>query len=112
MRVTQEIQEMVEAAAFSYQPEEYDGQVLLLLASDRPPYENFLPGWQAVVPRSLHTQYVPGHHTELIEEPNVQRVADAIASHLTSTADERSLFCNTQPPESIDLRQTSKLSGI
>ena len=42
---------MIEAAALAYQPEKYEGKVLLLLASDRPPHVNFLPGWQAVVPR-------------------------------------------------------------
>ena len=91
MRVTQGIiQKMVEDAAFAYQPEKYEGNVLLLLASDRPPNENFLLGWQAVVPRSLHAQYVSGHHTELIEEPNVQSVADAIVFHLKSTTERKS----------------------
>jgi thioesterase domain-containing protein len=83
-------QEMIEAAASAYQPEKYDGKVLLLLASDRPPHVNFLPGWQSVVPRNLHTQYVHGHHSELTEAPNVQSVADAIVSHLMSTSDDMS----------------------
>lgn len=85
------IQEMVEDAAFVYQPEKYEGKVLLLLASDRPPHENFVRRWQAIVSGNLHVQYVPGHHTELVEEPNVRSVADAIVSHLTSSKGEQSL---------------------
>jgi thioesterase domain-containing protein len=90
MRVTQEL---IEAASRGYQPEKYEGKVLLLLASDRPPHRNFLPGWQAVVPRNLHTHYVDGHHRELEKTQNMQSVADAIVSHLISTIDGNSLSC-------------------
>jgi thioesterase domain-containing protein/acyl carrier protein len=80
-------QDMIEAAARAYQPEKYEGKVLLILASDRPPHVNLLPGWQAVVPLSLHTHYVDGHHAELLHKDNVQSVAGAILSHLISTTD-------------------------
>ena len=78
---------MLNAAVLAYQPEKYEGKVLLLLASDRPPHVNLLPGWQAVVPLSLHTHYVDGHHAELLHKDNVQSVAGAILSHLISTTD-------------------------
>jgi thioesterase domain-containing protein/acyl carrier protein len=79
MRVAQD---MIEAAALAYQPETYEGKVLLLLASDHP--LNLLPGWQAVVPRNLHTQYVDGYHRDLLDTRNLRIVADAIVSHLTT----------------------------
>ncbi len=77
----------LQAAALAYKPEQYEGKVLLVLASERPPHVNFLPGWQAVVPGNLHAQYVAGHRSELLVQ-NVQIVADAIASHLPSTTTE------------------------
>jgi thioesterase domain-containing protein len=79
-------QETIETAASMYQPRQYDGKVLLLLASERPPHLDFLPGWRAVVPSSLHIQYLDGHHEELTRGPSGQRVADAIFSHLVSAA--------------------------
>jgi amino acid adenylation domain-containing protein len=83
-------QEMIETAAFEYQPKQYQGKVLLLLASERPPHVNFLPGWQAVIPDQLHTQYVQGHHRELIAGPYVESIADAIVYHLNSPFGEGS----------------------
>jgi thioesterase domain-containing protein len=85
-------QDLIEAAARAYRPEKYEGKVLLLLASDGPSRENFLPGWQAVVP-NLHTEYVDGRHEDLMNEENVRSVADAIVSRLASTTCEMSLFC-------------------
>jgi hypothetical protein len=85
-------QETIEVAASVYQPRQYDGKVLLLLASERPPHLDFLPGWRAVVPSSLHTQYLDGHHEELTRGLSGQRVADAIFSHLVSAAEPDSLM--------------------
>ena len=103
-------QEMMEIAARAYQPEEYSGTVLLLLASDRPPHMNFLPGWQPLVPGNLHTQYVDGHHGELLNKNNVRSVADAIASHLGCATDDNSLSRRAATPGAMDLMQTTKLS--
>jgi thioesterase domain-containing protein len=84
-------QEMIEAAAHAYQPENYEGRTLVVLASDRPPHRDFLPGWQAVVPHNLHTQYVNGHHRDLLNAQNARTVADAIISHHKSTTGEHAL---------------------
>ena len=68
--------------------------MLLVLAadtSDRVPGVNFLPGWQAVIPRSLHIEYVNAKHSDLMNEHNVQSVVDAIMSRLISKTDEKSL---------------------
>ena len=87
-------QETIEAAALMYQPRQYDGKVLLLLASERPPHLDFLPGWRAVVPSSLHIQYLDGHHEELTRGLNGQRVADAIFTHLVSAPEPDSLMAS------------------
>jgi amino acid adenylation domain-containing protein len=101
-------QEMIETAAFTYQPQKYEGKVLLLLASDGPPRVSFFPGWQVVVPRNLHAQYVEGRHEELMNEENVRSVADAIVSHLTSATGEKSLSRCADTQGAMGLMQTAK----
>jgi amino acid adenylation domain-containing protein len=76
-------QEIIEAAAITYRPEKYQGKVLLLLASDRPPQVDYLDGWRSVIAGDFHCQYVDGHHSELIRIPHVRGVAEAINSQLT-----------------------------
>jgi amino acid adenylation domain-containing protein len=80
----QVVEDIVVAAALAYCPEPYDGSVLLLLASERPPYLDFLPGWQKVVRGRLHAEYLQGHHRDLLDKRNVRNVALAIVSHLRS----------------------------
>jgi thioesterase domain-containing protein len=75
-------QHLIETAAAGYHPENYEGKVLLLLASERAPHVNFLPEWQALIPRILYTHYISGHHSDLLKMPNVKEVADVIGSHL------------------------------
>jgi amino acid adenylation domain-containing protein len=75
-------QEMIEAAALTYRPGKYQGKVLLLLASDRPPQVDYLDGWRSVIAGEFHFRYVDGHHSELIRIPHVRGVAEAINSHL------------------------------
>jgi amino acid adenylation domain-containing protein len=81
-------QEMIEKAACEYRLQSYEGKVLLVLSSDHPPHMNLLPGWQAVIPSNLHIEYVSGHHGDLMKEPNVRNVADAIVPHLISKTDD------------------------
>ena len=88
----------LQAAALAYQPEKYEGEVLLLLASERPPHANFLPGWQAVVPLRLHAQYVDGHHRDLLTGEIARTVAGSIVSHLTFTADHEFPSCCANTP--------------
>jgi amino acid adenylation domain-containing protein len=79
-------QEMVKRAVLAYQPEKYEGKVLLLLASERSPHLDLLPGWQSVVaPHGLHIQYLDGHRSDLLKLPKVRKVVDAIVSHLGSS---------------------------
>jgi thioesterase domain-containing protein/aryl carrier-like protein len=83
------VQETMEAAARPYQPERYDGNVLLVLASDHPPNRNLLSGWQAVIPRSLHIQRVNAHHRDLMDAQNVRNIADAITKLISRVDDKR-----------------------
>lgn len=75
-------QQLLETAASHYKPNKYHGRVLLMLAADRAPHVNFLPGWQALVPHNLHTCYVNAHHSDLTQAPIIRTVATTIASHL------------------------------
>jgi amino acid adenylation domain-containing protein len=84
-------QEMLEAAAAAYEPKRYDGRVLVILASERPPHLDSLPAWQKVIPHSLHTQYFDCHHEDLLKAENARRIAAAIHAHLGSVT-ERSLI--------------------
>ena len=88
--------ELIEVAAFAYEPKKYDGNVLLIQADERDPYLNFLPGWQGVIPHDLHTRFVDGRHRELITPENVRDIADIINSHLPS-APERVCECLSLP---------------
>lgn len=81
-------QQTIKTATTVYSPASYEGKVLLLLASDHPPHVNFLPGWQALVPGELNIRYLDGHHRDLLKEPHVRGVADAILSHLATSTDE------------------------
>jgi thioesterase domain-containing protein/aryl carrier-like protein len=74
--------EMIEVAVNGYEPQRYDSKVLLLQASERPPHVNFLKGWQIVIARDLHSQYVHGHHNDLVRAADMRHVAEAILSHL------------------------------
>jgi thioesterase domain-containing protein/acyl carrier protein len=102
-------QETIETAALAYQPKNYDGKVLLLLASERPPHVNFLPGWQAVVPHNLQVKYVDAHHRDLLKPENVRSVADAIVSQLTSATEDRSIHCCGDTPRSTGSVQPRNL---
>lgn len=79
-------QSTIEVAAFNYVPAKYGGNVLLLLASERPPSVNFLPGWQAVATAGLNAQYINAHHRDLLGPKTVSAIADAIKSRLLLTA--------------------------
>lgn len=92
-------EDMCEAAALTYQPGDYDGKMLLLLGSEHPPHWNYLPGWQAVVRRDLHAQYLHGRHSDLLNPENAQSVGDAIASFFVSAPDEMSRSCSLTLPD-------------
>lgn len=85
------VQVMIELAASQYQPEAYDGKVVMLLASGHPPHVDFLAGWQPLIPQNMQTHYIQGQHLELTQAPAVQHVADAINVHLVPRTKEDEL---------------------
>src|SRR5208282_1315626 len=95
----------LQAAALAYQPEKYEGKVLLILASERPPHVNLLHGWQKVVPDNLYAQYVGAHHRDFQKEKVLRSVADVIVSHLPSPTHDRPLsFCVDIPKSTAPVR--------
>ena len=74
-------QEVLEDAASRYRPGRYEGDVLLIQASDRLHMDLF-PAWKDVIKDGLKTKYVDGHHDDLMKAQNVGDVGEAILSHL------------------------------
>jgi amino acid adenylation domain-containing protein len=91
--------DLLQAAALAYRPEKYEGKVLLILASERPPHVNFVPGWQKVVPENLHARYVGAHHRDFQKEKILRSVADVILSHLPSATHDMPLSFGIDIPE-------------
>jgi amino acid adenylation domain-containing protein len=98
MRVAQRV---IEAAACAHEPDKYEGKVLLVLASNRPPHLNFLSGWQPVITRDLHVQYVNAHHRDLLDERNVRCIADAIVELSKSDEESSGLSSEKQPAQEL-----------
>jgi amino acid adenylation domain-containing protein len=73
---------MLEKAAFDYQPAKYEGKVLLLLAKERDPIFDFLPGWKSLVRKDLEVFYVHGRHRDMVTSKNVREVANLIENNL------------------------------
>jgi|HubBroStandDraft_2_1064218.scaffolds.fasta_scaffold00027_18 amino acid adenylation domain-containing protein len=74
--------QLTEIAAHMYQPPNYDGNVLLLMAAQRPPHVNLANSWRALVTGDFHTRYVDAHQRELLKGENVRLIGDAILRHL------------------------------
>jgi len=86
MRIAQDI---IETAAFAYNPPRFQGgKVLLLLSSERPAHVDFVPGWKAVIDSDLHVQFLNFHHRDVMKGDNVKLVAHAIKSHLASSSEK------------------------
>ena len=89
-------QQIIETAAKSYRPEKYDGRVLLVLASNRPPHRDFRPGWQAVVSEGLHTHYIPAHHRDLLDQEHARDIAETI-TELIKESGEKNVVDDVRP---------------
>ena len=85
MRTTQDI---IEGSTSGYHPPKYQGDVLLVQASDRL-HMDLCPPWEDVISPNLHTEYVDGHHDDLMKLQNVGDVGSVIRRyiHLEDGAD-------------------------
>lgn len=76
------LHERARALALSYNPPKYDGDVLLIEFSERPPHMDLALAWQSVVAGPFHVSSIDGHWRETFTATHVHEVADIIASHL------------------------------
>jgi amino acid adenylation domain-containing protein len=103
------IQRKIKVAALKYHPRRYDGKVLLLIASERPPHVNRMREWQVVVPRHLYAQYVDAHHRDLLKAENVETIAGAIVSQLSSATEDKLISCDVDVLGATDPLQSRNL---
>lgn len=75
-----------EEADRKYQPQPYDGDVLLFRAEQRVPFPGYAVdsnlGWNAWVNGRLVVEDVPGDHLGILAPPNVSVLADKLRAHL------------------------------
>jgi amino acid adenylation domain-containing protein len=100
--------EMVESAAFAYHHQRYNGNVLLLLASERASHLNFLPTWQSLVLGELQAHYVDGRHRTVITSHNVRSIAEIIVTNLGSAATRPSSLASPSAQEPLSMKNSSK----
>jgi amino acid adenylation domain-containing protein len=74
--------QIAEISARAYQPPQYDGPVLLVLASDRPPHSDFAAAWKGVAVGEVQVEYIDCHARELLDREFAPKVAEAIVSRL------------------------------
>ena len=91
---------IVMRAVAKYRPQPYEvhetetANVLLLLASVRPPHVDFVPLWQSLIPRGLDVRYIEAHRQELTDVPAVVSIADQITASLGRALNESSFACD------------------
>jgi len=80
-------EQVLNVANANYVPSRYEGNVLLIRAKDRPSGTLCDPafGWQHIIP-NLSVVEVPGNHTDIFIEPNVQSMASAFSAALHTSA--------------------------
>jgi hypothetical protein len=99
---------LLEPAIYAYHPPKYDGKVLLLLASERPPHMDLVPGWQAFITGDLHIKYVNSHARDLLLKPdNAQTIADAIVTFSKPAPD-----CRLSPCSPGTVRKSSEVKRL
>lgn len=68
----------------AYRPAPYPGSATFVRADVRDPHQCYpLPLWTEVVGEGLTVEHVPGDHTGMMADPNVQVLADRVQLHLS-----------------------------
>jgi len=81
--ITRDWTRLMTLALSAYQPQPYEGRVLLIRPRERPPgpQADCAYGWRKLA-RNLEVLDVPGNHTEMFREPNVGLMANYVESAL------------------------------
>jgi len=74
--------QIAELAARAYLPPQYDGRVLQVLASDRPPHDDFAAAWKNFAVGQVQVEYVDCHARQLLDQEFAPKVARAILAWL------------------------------
>ena len=85
----------IQQALDNYQPEIYDGQMILFRAAEQPPNIIFDPhlGWDKYVTRKILTEDTPGTHGALTVYPFAAHLAEKLEPYLIQKiTEEKSLF--------------------
>jgi thioesterase domain-containing protein len=75
---------LLTGAWHAYTPPNYEGRVVLFLASGRPPEyaADITLGWKTCAAKSLELQTVPGDHRSLLHPPFVSTLAKKLTRYL------------------------------
>jgi aspartate racemase len=76
-RSSRKVQDANLRALLNYQPQEYDGRIVLFWCSETPTrcYEDRRLAWSDVAQRGLELHVIPGNHMSMIEHPHVNVMA-------------------------------------
>jgi thioesterase domain-containing protein len=79
-------------ALIAYHPKPYQGKVALFRSRSHPPLCSFDPqcGWGELAAGGVRVTVVPGSHENILDEPHVQAVAEAIKKKLHEIQDASS----------------------
>lgn len=93
------LHERAGTAALNYKPPKYDGDVLLIESSERPPHVDLALAWQSVVTGPLYVSSIDGHWREILNATHVHEVVDAIVPHLlrSESNSQRCIGMNNNP---------------
>jgi thioesterase domain-containing protein len=88
-RVSGRLRKLSAEAEERYRPEPYSGKVTLLICSDGPSraYEDRRLGWAAVADGGFEVHVVPGNHSTMEQEPNIQVIAERIQRCFDASSD-------------------------
>jgi amino acid adenylation domain-containing protein len=99
------------AAADRYQPQPYEGEMVLFRATEEifytEDYRRQGLGWRPLVKR-LHQVDVPGNHISIVAQPNVQVVANWLRDRLQQTITATQLAADSTPSRTADIEDRAE----
>jgi thioesterase domain-containing protein len=63
----------------------YEGRLVFFRATQRPPgvVKDPLTGWKGLFPENAHVHAIPGNHTSMLKQPNVQVLAEYLKQEVS-----------------------------